>query len=65
VVRTNTEKQSEKDLNRKEKMTRFVNKTVDFIIKESEEVTHKINAPNVCGVVLSGYCFLVLYNLFA
>ena len=34
-------------------------------IKESEEVTHKINAPNVCGAVLSGYCFLVLYNLFA
>tara|TARA_Y100000992_G_scaffold101056_1_gene65601 strand:+ start:392 stop:556 length:165 start_codon:yes stop_codon:yes gene_type:complete len=52
VVRTNTEKQSEKDLNRKEKMTELVSKTVK-----------KVNGPNVVGAILSGYCVVVLYNI--
>ena len=52
MVRTNTEKQSEKDLNRKEKMTELVSKTVK-----------KVNGPNVVGAILSGYCVVVLYNI--
>tara|TARA_B100001287_G_C22195435_1_gene305515 strand:- start:186 stop:353 length:168 start_codon:yes stop_codon:yes gene_type:complete len=53
VVRTNTEKQSEKDLKRREKMTKIVNKTVKHI-----------NAPNICGAVVTGYFTFVVVSMF-